>query len=228
MPRPVFLSLGCALLLGASGCTYFQHLRKDAAETLHVSLGASWVPGLYARVQVPVVGTSLGYLPAATYVGTDYGYTFTWRQAGAGILLGGQIVRTHLDADIDKYWNGYLADAYVDQSHYLALNVVATDKRTKLGNQELIPYSKIEGGVHLLFVGAQAGVDFIEALDLVAGVFGWDMLGDDDYDAETPEADDAAEVPAAPADPKKDKKKRKQKREQDAAEQGTPDGPEAP
>ena len=192
MLRTVFLFLAGALTVTSPGCTYFRHLGKDASETVHVGVGASLVPGIYLRAQAPVFGTSVGYLPHATYVGSDYGYTSSWRQAAAGVVAGGQMVRTHLDADIGKYWNGYLADAYLDQSHYLILNVVAVDKRSSLGKQT-IPLTKFGGGVHVLFVGAQFGVDFVQALDLVTGVFGWDMLGDNDFHPEQTESADQLE-----------------------------------
>ena len=192
MLRTVFLFLAGALTLGTPGCTYFRHLGKDASETVHVGLGASLMPGIYLRAQAPVFGSSVGYLPRAIYVGSDYGYTSTWKQAAAGVVMGGQMVRTHLDANIDKYWNGYLANAYLDQSHYLILNVVAVDKRSSLG-QQTIPFSKVGGGVHILFVGAQVGVDFVQVLDLVTGVFGWDMLGDNDFHPDQSESQDQLE-----------------------------------
>jgi hypothetical protein len=193
MLRTVFLPLLCALMMAAPGCSYFQRLRKDAAETLHVAVGASTVPGLFARVQVPVLSSSAGWLPHATYVGTDYGYVFIWQEAAAGIVVGGQMVRTDVDADIETYWTSYLPDAYLDQAHYLVLTVVATDERTALGGKQSIPYSKVEAGVHVLFIGAQLGVDYVQFLDLLTGVFGWDMLGDDEFRPSPPESQEQLE-----------------------------------
>ena len=213
----VLVLLLVLLLLPATGCAYFRNVGKDATEMIHVGVGASLVPGLYAYAQAPIFATSVGYLPKSVYVGSDYGYTHMWKQAGAGILLGGQLVRTPMDADIETYWTGYLADAYLDQSHYLILNVVASDKRTAFSRGHL-GLTKFDIGLHVLFVGAQAGVDFVEVLDFATGLFGWDLLddndfgrapeddsADDEFDAgESAPADDAIETddpPAADAEP---------------------------
>ncbi len=181
--RACMLALSLALASFSPGCSYARQLGKDAAECLHFSVGASASPGLYARLQAPVFGTSVGWLPAATYVGTDYGFAYVWQQAGAGVVLGGQLVRTDLETDIETYWTGYLADAYLDQSHYFVLNLVATDIRTSLGAGQ-IGISKIEAGLHALFVGVQVGVDVLEVLDLLTGVFGWDLLRDEHFGQE--------------------------------------------
>jgi len=205
--RHAGLALLLALLVGLPGCTYFRHLGKDAGETLHVSVGASLVPGLYARVQAPLFSTSFGWLRRGGYVGTDYGHAFAWKQASAGIVLGGELVRTDLDADIDRFWTGHLADAYLDTSHYFVLTLVATDTRTALGSRTL-SLTKFEVGVHALVVGAQVGLDALELLDLVTGVFGWDLLDDDEFgsaDAAPPEAPRAAE-PVKEKPPKRPRK----------------------
>ncbi len=199
--RRVAAALLLALLAGLPGCTYFRHLGKDAGETLHLSVGASLIPGLHARVQAPLFGTSVGWLRRGAYVGTDYGHAHVWKQAAAGVVLGGSLVRTDLDADIDRYWTGRLADTYLDTSHYFVVTLVATDKRTSLGRRTLA-LTKFEAGAHVLFFGVQLGVDVLEVLDLLTGVAGWDLLGDDDYDP-------TVEIPDDPPPPRVKDRERK-------------------
>jgi len=184
MPTARALLLLSSLLL--PGCAYLHQVGNDAGEMLQLGLGASLVPGLYVQAQMPLFATSVGWLRGSTYVGSDFGYRGIWRQASAGIVLGGELVRTGPDAPLERFWTGHLADAYLDQSHYFVLGLVATDKRTRFAERQL-GLTKVAVNAHVLFFGVTAGVDVLEVLDFVTALVGLDLLGDAPGDATPPE-----------------------------------------
>lgn len=172
-----------ALLLAAAlapGCAYGRSRVADLGESFHVGLAASLWPGLYAYVQAPLFATSLGYVPDAVAIGNDYGYDWAWHQGAFGLILGGQNVRAEMGHPVRGFLDGRRASPYLDQSHFLVLNTVATDRRTAIARSS-VALTKVEAGAHALFVGAAVGLDFVELLDFLCGLFTWDLLDDDDF-----------------------------------------------
>lgn len=177
------LLLGLALAVGpalAPGCGLTEPGQRltDASQILHVGLGGSLEPGLYAWALVPVFGTSLGYQGHASYVGSDYGYTWGWHQAAYGVLVGGEIVRAEFGQSVDGFFQRPLHQAYVTQSHTLVINGTVTDRRLPVGARS-IALRRVEAGVHVLVVSVSLGIDLFALGDFVAGWFGFDPSDDD-------------------------------------------------
>lgn len=145
---------------------------------LQVGLGGSLQPGLYLHALAPMFGTSLGYMGNSAYVGSDYGYTFGWHQAGYGMIIGGEVVRAEFGQSVDGFIDRPLHQTYATQSQIFFMNLVVTDQRIDAGTNTL-SFRRAELALHLLVVGASVGVDFYEIFDFGAGLFGFDPLNDD-------------------------------------------------
>jgi len=166
-------SLGCGLTRPADR-------GRDLAQVLHLGLGGSLQPGLYFWGLAPLLGTSLGYQPHGAYVGSDYGYTHGWHQAGYGIVVGGELVRTEWGHSVEGFIDRPLWDAYATQTQLLLMNLTVNDHR--LGSSaQTIALRRIEVGFHVLFVGVSVGLDLFAIGDFVAGCFGSDPSNDDDF-----------------------------------------------
>jgi hypothetical protein len=175
-----FLGLfACLLLAGCSG-TWLGTRGRDGGQVVQLGLGGSLVPGLYARVAAPLFATSLGWMRDGAYVGSDYGYTFAWRQSAHGAVIGGELARAEWPLGLEDFGYRHDLDAYLDQSHFVVLGVTVTDQRGRV--LSTLPLARVEAQLHLLFVGASAGLDVVEFFDFLAGWVGFDPMGDDEWE----------------------------------------------
>ena len=176
MPR----SLALLLCLGLTGCGLAQPLARgrDLGQVLHVGVSGSYQPGVYAWILAPLLGTSLGYQPHGAALGSDYGYSHGWHQAGYGILVGGEMVRAEWGFSVEGFVDRPLWDAYATQTQLLVMNLTVTDQRIGRESQSLA-LRRVEVGLHLLFVGASLGIDLFAVGDFAAGLFGFDPSEDD-------------------------------------------------
>jgi len=178
MPRRALTLLACLSLAACSG-TWWSARGRDAGQVAHLGLGASLTPGLYVHAQAPLFGTSFGWMRDGAYVGSDYGYTFVWRQAAHGAVVGGEIARAEWPRELEDFGYRHDFDAYWNQSQFVVLNVLVTDQRGVV--LSTLPLSRVEVGVHALFVGASLGVDVVEFVDFLAGWVGLDPMGDEHW-----------------------------------------------
>ena len=83
--------LAAMLALCGIGCTSLHQAGKEFAESYHVGVGFSPRPAGMIWLDLPVFGTSLGYIGDSAWVGNDYGYTSGWYQVarfGATVAQG--------------------------------------------------------------------------------------------------------------------------------------------
>jgi len=175
---PLAAAALAALLLAAPACTWTGQRLRDLSQTVHVGVGVSLVPTVFVYGVVPLFGTALGYLPDSWYVGSDYGYTAGWHQAGLGTVLGGEFVRAEFGHDVDGCMRGTNRELYLDQSQLFLIGLAVHDYRVarELGT---ITLSRFDVGVHVLVVGASLGLDVVELVDFLAGLVGLDPSSDD-------------------------------------------------
>lgn len=169
----------CLLLIGCSG-TWLGTRGRDGAQVLTLGLGGSLTPGLYVRVAAPLFATSIGWMRDGAYVGSDYGYTYLWRQSAHGALIGGELARAECPRQLEDFGYRHDLDAYLDQSHFVVLGVTVTDQRGRV--LSTLPLARVEAQLHALFVGAGAGLDLVELFDFLAGWVGFDPMGDDTWE----------------------------------------------
>jgi hypothetical protein len=178
------LAGGCAAPLSgdaARSSSYWGERGSDALQAFHVGFGWSKLPGLFAHAHVSCIGFGTAVLMDARYVGNDFGYVQRWREAGAGVVpgIGGVLVRgtdtVHPLDFIDPERIGPSGNAYLTQV-YTIVSWPYEDRRTGSAWWSL---SRVEGGAHLLFLGVSAGVDVVQTLDLLTGLVGLDLCGDD-------------------------------------------------
>ncbi|MFT7465203.1 MAG: hypothetical protein ACI9EF_003568 [Pseudohongiellaceae bacterium] len=176
MPRLFAL----VLCLASVGCGLSEPLARgrDLGQVVHLGISGSYVPGLYVWALAPLLGTSIGYQPQSAVVGSDYGYTHGWHQAGYGIVVGGEMARSEWGFSVDGFIERPLWNAYATQTQLLVMNLTVTDQRLGKDSQS-IALRRAELGLHLLFVGASLGLDFFALGDFVAGWFGFDPSDDD-------------------------------------------------
>lgn len=163
-----------------SGCSYLRGVAKDAGEVVHLGVGISTVPGLRAAVLAPYVSLDAGYLSGGKYVGTDYGYTNGWNEYAGGVLVAGVVERSEFGNDLDNSTvsNPPTPNAYLSRGEFF-FPIQFRDLR--LHSKSQVNISKVEAEVHVLFVGVSVGVDLAEFADFLTGIFGWDLLSDDDF-----------------------------------------------
>jgi hypothetical protein len=178
MPR--LLAVLLSLLTLGCGLTRPADRGRDLAQVLHLGISGSSQPGLYVWALAPLLGTSVGYQPHAAYVGSDYGYTYAWHQAGYGMLAGGELVRAEWGFSVEGFIDRPLWDAYATQTQLMLMNLTVSDQR--LGSTaQTIALRRVEVGLHVLFVGVSVGLDLFALGDFLAGWFGWDPSDDDDF-----------------------------------------------
>lgn len=198
--RPL-AALALAALLGLTGCGLADPgaRARDLGQVLHLGLGGSLVPGFHVWGLVPLLGTSLGYSHDSAWVGSDYGYTLLWRQAGYGALLGGEMVRSEFPYPVSTFWRQPLWDAYLTQGQLMFMHLAVTDQRLGKDAQAIV-LRRAEVGLHLLWVGVSLGLDLVHLFDALVGFGGWDPSGDDHTrPAHAPFWRPDRDAPAAPA-----------------------------
>jgi hypothetical protein len=161
------------------GCSYLQHVAKDASETLHLGVGVSTVPGLRAAALAPFISLDAGYLSGGKYVGTDYGYTNGWNEEAGGILIVGDTERSEFGHSLDAPRNADTPkNAYLNRAEFFFPIII---KDLRLSPETNMNVSKVEAEVHVLYLGVSLGLDFAQVADFFTGIFGWDLLDDDGF-----------------------------------------------
>jgi hypothetical protein len=174
LSRSILVSC-CAL---AASCSYLHERGRDFAQVLHLGLGVSAPAGLNVHAQAIGTGIDVGYLREARYVGTDYGFTASWHEYAAGLVSGYQ--RRWHTADGEAPAAG--APPKRPHEDYYRGRLWLLDA-TEFDLRHRAPWigtvGRVDAGVHVLVVGASAGVNWLELLDAVIGLTGLDLLGDD-------------------------------------------------
>lgn len=179
MRRPCAGLLLLALAMPACGLMDPGARARDAGQIVHAGVGVSLEPSLYLHALAPLFGTSLGYMGDTAYVGSDYGYTFGWHQAGYGMLIGGEVVRAEFGQSVQGFSKRPLHQTYAVQTQMLFLNLVVRDER--IGEEaRAISLRRFEANLHVLVIGLSLGLDVFETFDFVGGFFGLDLTGDDE------------------------------------------------
>lgn len=173
------LLLAALVVCAAPACMSPRQAGKEFGETFHVGVGFS--PRLAGMIwlNLPVFATSLGWIGDSAWVGNDYGYTSGWYQRGHGLIAGGRMQRSEFGHPIGGLSAGAERRAYFDQTPYVLVNLITADHRDG-SRRGSIAVSRIDFGVHLLFVGFSFGFDPLQLVDAFSGLFGVDLLWDDD------------------------------------------------
>ncbi|MCB9898340.1 MAG: hypothetical protein H6825_10085 [Planctomycetes bacterium] len=177
--RAAVTLLAAALALCGPACTSLHQAGKEFSEAYHVGVGFSPRPAAMIWFDLPVFGASLGYIGDSAWVGNDYGYTHGWYQVGHGLLLEGRMLRSEFGHRIGGLSSGLERRAYLDQEQYALVNLIKADHRDE-SRPGSIGVTRIDFGVHLLFVGFSLGIDVLQFLDACSGLCGVDLLWDDD------------------------------------------------
>lgn len=164
--------LTAVAILSAAGCggNYWANRGDDLRDILRLNGGVGPGLALHGRVsRVPQVGA--GYYTALKWgmVGEEYGQWYEHRM-DANLITGfGTSERTRVLGNI------------VNHPHTLGKKC-----DWSLGDNNR-RWGEIELNAWLVFFGAEAGVDVIEAVDFVVGIFGIDLTDDDNAGEKPPE-----------------------------------------
>jgi len=167
-----------------AGCSgkYWGNRRDDLQDILRLNGGVGPGLALHGRIsRVPQLGA--GYYNGMKWgiVGEEYGQWYEHRMDANVITGWGVSERTRVLGNITNH-----------------PHTIGRKCEWSLGDNNR-RWGELELNAWLIFVGVEAGVDVIEALDFVTGIFDIDLT-DDDNAGEVPPAPEACEIqdPAKP------------------------------
>ena len=207
-------TLAClALLVGAGGCASVSDWAgaraRDLGDCVRGSVGLSG--GLYVEAEATaVLNPSAGFGDFAI----PPKWTLAWdprplppgrvrTSAFPTLLVGWPFYRHEMIAmgyaDSSPGWRGFLAPFFLvgsDHSegrgnsllgmHALLPNPLLVEARAETPTERLSRQSWVGGSATVGIIGVDAGINPLEIVDFLVGLFGWDLLEDDDRAIEPP------------------------------------------